>query len=43
LDNPDEAEAMGRRGRRAVECFYNWDIEAKKINALYNRLLVPRS
>lgn len=40
LENPDEAEAMGRRGRAAVEDKYNWEREAKKLVSLYKRLLV---
>ena len=39
LDHPAEAEAMGRRGRAAVEKHYNWDTEARKLVALYNKLL----
>ena len=39
LDHPEEAEAMGQRGRAAVEKQYNWDTEAKKLIALYNKLL----
>ena len=39
LDHPDEAEAMGRRGRAAVEKHYNWETEAEKLVALYNKLL----
>lgn len=39
LDHPEEAEAMGRRGREAVEKHYNWDTEAKKLVALYKKLL----
>lgn len=39
LDHPAEAEAMGRRGREAVEKDYNWDSEARKLVALYNKLL----
>ena len=39
LDHPDEAEAMGRRGRTAVEQRYNWETEAEKLVALYNKLL----
>ena len=41
LDHPAEAEAMGRRGRQAVERTYNWDAEASKIISLYNKLLAP--
>ena len=39
LDHPVEAEAMGRRGREAVEKHYNWETEAEKLVALYNKLL----
>ena len=39
LDNPEEAEAMGRRGRAAVEKHYNWETEAEKLVALYKKLL----
>jgi hypothetical protein len=39
LDNPAEAEAMGMRGRQAVEKMYNWDAEAMKLIDLYKRLL----
>jgi glycosyltransferase involved in cell wall biosynthesis len=41
LDNPREAEAMGQRGRRAVEGLYNWEHEEKKLLALYEQLLSP--
>lgn len=39
LDHPVEAEAMGRRGRQAVERTYNWDAEAVKLSSLYKKLL----
>ncbi len=39
LDNPSKAEAMGRRGREAVEKLYNWDAEAAKLVSLYSSLL----
>lgn len=42
LDHPDEAEAMGRRGREAVEKDYNWETEARKLVTLYNKLLSDR-
>ena len=42
LDHPDEAAEMGRRGRRAVEQTYNWESEAGKLFALYDRLLPKR-
>ena len=37
--HPDEAEAMGRRGRQAVEEKYNWEQESAKLIQLYERLL----
>ncbi len=39
LDHPDKAEAMGKRGRAAVEKHYNWETEAEKLVALYKKLL----
>jgi hypothetical protein len=39
LEHPEEAEAMGRRGREAVEGRYNWTPEADKLVSLYRRLL----
>lgn len=39
LDNPEEAEAMGKRGLDAVAKKYNWEAESKKLIALYERLL----
>ena len=39
LAHPEKAEAMGQRGREAVERQYNWDPEAEKLLALYERLL----
>ena len=39
LDHPAEAEAMGRRGREAVEKNYNWETEAGRLVALYKKLL----
>jgi len=41
IEHPDEAREMGRRGRQAVEQKYNWETEAKKLIALYERLLAP--
>lgn len=45
LDNPDQAEAMGDRGRRAVEDHYNWEPEGAALVAFYrDRLgMVPTS
>ena len=39
LEHPQEAEAMGRRGREAVEQRYNWENESKTLLALYEELL----
>lgn len=38
VENPEEAERMGRNGRRAVEERYNWQHEEKKLLALYGEL-----
>ena len=39
LNNPEEAEMMGRRGRKAVEESYNWEQEGNKLINLYRKLL----
>jgi len=39
LTHTEEAEAMGRRGREAVEKKYNWGTEEKKLLALYDEVL----
>jgi glycosyltransferase involved in cell wall biosynthesis len=39
LTHPEEAEAMGRRGREAVEQHYNWETEERKLLDLYDTLL----
>lgn len=39
LDNPDEANEMGERGRRAIEEKYNWEQEEKKLLKVYGELL----
>jgi len=39
LENPIEAEKMGKRGQEAIYERYNWNIEAKKLCAFYNALL----
>jgi len=41
LDNPAEAEAMGRRGRQAVDDKYTWEAEEDKLISLYRRILGP--
>lgn len=38
LEHPDEAAAMGRRGRQAVTAQYNWEAEARKLIHLYQGL-----
>jgi glycosyltransferase involved in cell wall biosynthesis len=38
LRDPEEAEAMGRRGRAAVESTFNWDAEARRLLDLYRGL-----
>jgi glycosyltransferase involved in cell wall biosynthesis len=38
LDHPEEARAMGERGRKAVLNRYNWGIEARKLVTAYARL-----
>jgi glycosyltransferase involved in cell wall biosynthesis len=35
LTHPDEARAMGARGRRAVEARYTWEAESAKLLGLY--------
>lgn len=35
FENPEEAEAMGLRGKEAVSRYYNWDVEAEKLLSLY--------
>ncbi|MGA0560269.1 glycosyltransferase [Larkinella sp. VNQ87] len=39
IEHPQEAEQMGRRGRRAVETTYNWASEQTKLLDLYSSLL----
>ena len=38
LEHPEEAEAMGRNGRKAVMEKYNWENESKKLLDLYEEL-----
>jgi glycosyltransferase involved in cell wall biosynthesis len=38
LDNPQEAAAMGQRGREAIRARYSWKPESEKLLALYARL-----
>ncbi|MCY4211547.1 MAG: glycosyltransferase, partial [Gammaproteobacteria bacterium] len=39
LNNPQEAERMGRRARKAAEEFYSWEREGDKLIRLYKKLL----
>lgn len=39
LDNPEEARQMGENGRKAVREELNWDVEEKKLLALYEDIL----
>ena len=39
LKHPEEAEEMGRKGRKAVEEHYNWSTEEKKLLRLYENLI----
>jgi len=38
IDNPAQAERMGRNGRKAVEGKFNWTVEEKKLLDLYKGL-----
>jgi len=39
IDNPKEAQKMGKNGKKAVENKYNWKIEEKKLLNLYKGIL----
>lgn len=39
ISHPEEAERMGRNGRRAVEEQFNWEHEATKLIDFYTRIL----
>ncbi|QDU99038.1 glycosyltransferase family 4 protein [Lignipirellula cremea] len=39
IENPEEAEAMGLRGRRAIEDRYRWDREFETLQNFYAKLL----
>lgn len=43
LDNPDEAEAMGARGRQAIERDFNWNVEAANMIEFYQARLGVRA
>lgn len=36
INNPDEARRMGNNGRKAVEEYFNWGTEERKLLELYN-------
>lgn len=38
VEHSDDAQKMGRNGRRCVEERFNWDLEARKLAALYQRV-----
>ncbi|GAB7388785.1 glycosyltransferase family 4 protein [Bacillaceae bacterium] len=38
-DHPEEAEKMGKNGRKAVEEKYNWEFESKKLIGFYQELI----
>lgn len=40
LDNPDEAERMGKRGREAVLREFNWNTQEKQLITLYSQIKV---
>jgi glycosyltransferase involved in cell wall biosynthesis len=37
--HPRQAQEMGENGRRAVRTTYNWEVEGRKLVALYERIL----
>lgn len=39
VEHPEEARRMGENGRRAVKERFNWDVEEKKLLALYQDIL----
>ena len=40
-EHPEEARAMGARGRRLVQEKFNWDSQMRVLNDLYRRMLAP--
>jgi hypothetical protein len=43
ITNPDEANRMGMRGRRAVERQFNWEMEEQSLLSFYGSLLPDRA
>ena len=39
INNPIEAEQMGKNGRKAIEKKYHWDLEEKKLLRLYMNII----
>ena len=39
FENPDEASAMGQRGRDAVDKKFNWENEFEKMTNVYHEIL----
>lgn len=39
LDHPEEAQSIGKNGRRAILEKYNWETESKKLLTMYETLL----
>ncbi|QPL47222.1 glycosyltransferase family 4 protein [Halomonas sp. A40-4] len=37
--HPEEAERMGLNGQRAIQEYYNWDVEEKKLFDFYNSII----
>jgi len=40
ITHPLEAEAMGQRGRQAIQTEYNWELESQKLLSLYSDILL---
>jgi glycosyltransferase involved in cell wall biosynthesis len=43
LDHPDEAEAMGRRGREAFHARFTWEREAERLAAFYRDRILAKA
>jgi len=42
LEHPAEAQEMGKRGHKAIQEQYNWDVEARKLLKSYERIMGQR-
>jgi len=38
VNNPEIAQEMGKNGRMAIEQYYNWELEEKKLLELYSKI-----